>query len=67
VSTQRARKGLNSAGSGAREKSGYHDQLLFLLEQRYPREFLEQVKKHDIQFARLEGLDLEEAKRVCQL
>jgi hypothetical protein len=43
------------------------DQLLFLLEQRYPREFLEQVKKHDIQFARLEGLDLEEAKRVCQL
>ena len=67
VSTQRARKELTSAGSGAREKLAYYDQLRFLLEQRYPRELLEQVKKHDIQFARLEGPDLEEDKRVCQL
>jgi hypothetical protein len=67
VSTQRARKELTSARIGARKKLAYYDQLRFLLEQRYPRELLEQVKKHDIQFARLEGPDLEEAKRVCQL
>ena len=49
------------------KKSAYYDQLRFLLGQRYPREFLEQVKKYEIQFARLEGPDLEEAKRICQL
>ena len=37
VSTQRARKELTSAGSGAREKSAYYDQLRFLLEQPYPQ------------------------------
>ncbi len=66
VSVDRARKELNSNGSGAREKLAYYDQLRFLLEQCYPVEFLERVKKHGIQFARLEGPDLEEAKRVCQ-
>jgi hypothetical protein len=67
ISIQRAKKELDSAACGVRGKLAYHDQLRFILEQCYPREFLEQVKKHDIQFAQLEGLDLDEAKRVFQL
>jgi hypothetical protein len=67
VSTQRAKKELNSTEYSARKKLAYYDQLRFQLGQCYPKEFLEQVKKHDIQFAKLEGPDLEEAKRVFQL
>jgi len=67
VSTQRARKELDSAACGSRGKLAFYDQLRFILEHCYPKEFLENVKKHGIQFARLEGPDLEEVKRVCQL
>jgi ectoine hydroxylase-related dioxygenase (phytanoyl-CoA dioxygenase family) len=67
VSTQRAKKELDSVAGDARVKLAYYDQLGFLLGKRYPMEFLEQVKKYGIQFARLEGPDLEEVKRVRQL
>ena len=63
MSTQRTREKLG----GTREKLGYHDQHRFLLDSRYPKESLEHIKKHDIQHARLEGPDMEEARRVYQL
>jgi hypothetical protein len=66
VTTQRARKELNSAESSDKNKLPYYDQLRFILEQCYPAEFLEQVKKNGIQFARLEGPDLKKAKQVYQ-
>jgi hypothetical protein len=68
VSVQRAKKQLDSAAHGeANINLSYCEQICSFFEQQYPKEFLEEVKKHDIQFARLEGLELEEAKRIYQL
>ncbi len=66
--TRKAIKQLDSfALNGGNKHLGFCEEIRFLFEKLCPNEFLEQVNKHGLKFAKLEGLDLEEAKRVLQL
>ena len=68
VSIQRAMKEVaNFKRNGGNKNLGFSEQIRFLFERRCPKEFLKQVRKQNIKFAQLEGLDLEEARRIYQL
>jgi hypothetical protein len=65
VSAQRAKKELEYFSThGGNKNLGFSEQIRFLFDQRCPNEFLEQVKQQGIKFARLEGLELENARKV---
>jgi hypothetical protein len=67
-SLQRAKKELDTAASGGlKKKLGYCEQISFLFEKSCPQEFLERVKKNNIQFPQLKGSDLDEARHIYEL
>jgi ectoine hydroxylase-related dioxygenase (phytanoyl-CoA dioxygenase family) len=68
VAVQRAKKELESAARGeTKHNLSFCNQISFFFEQKYPKEFLEKVKKQDIQIGRLDGSGCyEEARRVYQ-
>jgi hypothetical protein len=67
VAVQRAKKELESANHERTNNNlGFCDQISFLFESNYPKEFLEKIKKQGLKFALLEDMDLEEARRVYQ-
>lgn len=66
-SVQRAKQQLNSATSNeTSENLSFCDPIRFFFEQGFPKEFLERAQEQKIQVGRLEGSDLEEARRVYQ-